>query len=186
MILGSSSIQSESAQTIHHSILSVLQPQINEKENPYAPSLPADFDWYLNWLCFQISRLPEAEASLLANDSDSGTTSLGETSRFHKIFLAINQIARSQDNLSIDEIVEKLIEEDSLTSDSGSSDVSIAQRRLVFAMLGWQSMLFLPAVDATKSSNLNIYRIPGQPNSGLVFDNWSVSIDLTDRPLAFC
>jgi len=109
---------------------------------------------------------------------------LGENSRFHKIFLAINQITRSQDNLSIDEILEKLIEEDALTSDSGSSNVSVAQRRLVFAMLGWQSMLFLPAIDARWSTNLNIYRAPGQPNSGLVFDDWSVSIDLTDRPLA--
>lgn len=131
-----------------------------------------------------MSRLPEDEASLLAEDSKSGTTSFGENSTFHKTFLAINQIARSQDNLSIDEIQQKLIEEGIHLSDSGSSDVFGAQRRLVFAILGWQSMLFLPASDARRPSSLTIYRAPGQPNSGLVFDDWSVSIGLTDRPLA--
>ncbi|KAG9241122.1 hypothetical protein BJ878DRAFT_536715 [Calycina marina] len=154
-------------------------------ENPYAPSsVPADFSWYLKWLYLQVSKLPADEVSLFAKDADSGTTSLGENSTFHKTFLAINQIARSQDNLSIDEIQQKLIEEGIHLLDSDSFDVLRAQRRLVFAMLGWQSMLFLPAFDSRRSSSLNIYRAPGQPNSGLVFDDWSVSIGLTDRPLA--
>lgn len=185
MFLGSRSTQRETTPSIDPSILSFLLPETDQKENPYAPSsVPADFDWYLKWLCLQISRLPEDEASLLAKDADSGTTSLGKNSTFHKTFVTINQITRSQDNLSIDEIQEKLIEEDIFLSDSGSSDVLVAQRRLVFAMLGWQSMLFLPSFDTRRPSSLNICRAPGQPNSGLVFDDWSVPIDLTDRPLA--
>jgi hypothetical protein len=177
-----SSAPSESAQTIDPSVLSILQPQIDERGNPYAPTSPSpDFNWYLNWLCVQISILPEAEASLLANDADSKTTSLGENSRFHRTFLAINQIIRSQDNLSIDRILGKLIEKNILASYSGKHDVLVLQRRLVFAMLGWQSMLFVPGVDATR---FNIYRAPDEPNSGLIFDDWSVSMDLADRPLA--
>lgn len=189
MSIGWRSTQRETAPStdppLNPSILSFLLPETNESENPYAPSsVPADFDWYLKWLCLQIFRLPVDEASLLTKNGDSGTTSLGENSTFHKTFLAINQITRSQDNLSIDEIQEKLIEEDIFLSDSGSSHVLVAQRHLVFAMLGWQSMLFLPAFDTRRPSSLNIHRAPGQPNSGLVFDDWSVPIGLTDRPLA--
>jgi len=185
VIVGLGSTQRETAPSIDRSILTFLLPETNESENPYAPSsIPADFDWYLKWLCLQISSLPEDEASLLAKDADSGTIRLGENSTFHKTFLAINHISRSQDNLSIEEIQEKLIEEDIFLSDSGSSDVLVVQRRLIFAMLGWQSMLFLPAFDTRRASSLNIYKAPGQPNSGLVFDDWSVPISLTDRPLA--
>ncbi|PMD48235.1 hypothetical protein L207DRAFT_626994 [Hyaloscypha variabilis F] len=182
---GSGSLASESPQAVDPSILTILQPQIDERGNPYAPtSPPSDFHWYLKWLCVQISILPEAEASLLADDPDSNTIRLRENSRFHRTFLAINQIIRSEDNLSIDEILEKLMEKNPLAPYSGTQDVLVVQRRLVFAMLGWQSMLFLPAPNTRRSSNLNIYRAPGEPNSGLIFDDWSVSTDLADRPLA--
>ncbi|KAE9371883.1 hypothetical protein N431DRAFT_468037 [Stipitochalara longipes BDJ] len=181
----SSSLPSECSQTVDRSILIIFQPQIDERGNPYAlTSPPSDFDWYLKWLCIQIATLPEAEASLLANDTDFNTTGLGENSRFHQIFLAINQIVRSEDNLSIDEIVDKLTKKNYLASYSGTDDVLDLQRRLVFAMLGWQSMLFLSATNTTRSSDLNIYRAPGEPNPGLIFDDWSVSMDLADRPLA--
>jgi hypothetical protein len=181
----SSSLPSESLHDVDPSILTILQPQIDERGNPYAhTSPPSDFDWYLKWLCIQVSILPEAEASLLANDTDSDTTSLGKNSRFHQIFLAINQIIRSEENLSIDEILDNVLKKDPLAPYSGSHDVSVLQRRLVFAMLGWQSMLFLPGPNTTRSSNFNIYRAPGEPNSGLIFDNWSVPVDLADRPLA--
>jgi hypothetical protein len=181
----SSSLASESPQAVDPSILTILQSQTDERGNPYAPTFPpSGFDWYLKWLCVQISILPEAEASLLANDADSNTARLGEYSRFHRTFLAINQIIRSEYNLSIDEILEKLIEKNPLAPYSGTHDVLVVQRRLIFAMLGWQSMLFLPASNTSRSSNLNIYRAPGEPNSGLIFDDWSVSMDLADRPLS--
>lgn len=101
-----------------------------------------------------------------------------------KRFWLSTKYPRSQGNPSINEIQEKLMEEDIFSSHSGSSDISVAQRRLIFAMLGWLSMLFLPAFDTRTPSSLNIYRAPGQPSSGLVFDDWSVSTSPTDRPLA--
>lgn len=177
--------QRETAQSIDPSILSILQPEIEEKENPYTPSsVPADFDWYLNWLCLQIYKLPEAEAALLASDSDTRAPSLGENSQFHRTFLAINRIIRSQENLSIDEILENLAKDHTLSFRPDVPHVLAVQRRLVFAMLGWQSMLFLPALNERTDFCLNVYKAPGQPNSGLVFDGWSAPIELADRPLA--
>jgi hypothetical protein len=132
----------------------------------------------------QASRLPEAEAPLLADDSDWRSMSLGENSTSRHTYLATNQTIRSEENLSIDETLEGLIKEDGFSADSSSPDILAAQRGLVFAMLGWQSMLFLTAYDTKGSSNLKIYRAPRESNSGLVLDNWTVPIELSDSLLA--
>lgn len=104
-------------------------------------------------------------------------------SRFHHIFKSVNELLRSHKGTSIDEIIEHLVDDALLERASDSSNVFVAQQHLVFALLGWQSMLFLPSFQNNPLRELAIHRAPGEPNSGLLFDTYSVSLSVADRPL---
>ena len=188
MLLGSSTTINQALRNVDTSILSIFQEQSDENANlgnPYTYlSAPSNLDWYVKWLTCQISTLPESIALLLVKEFDLRTAKLQDNSRFHQIFNSVNEFLRSRKDASIDEIVGHLVEGGLLEPASDASDVFAAQRLLIFSILGWQSMLFLPSFEANTLREFAIHRPPGEPNSGLLFDTYSVSLDLADRPLA--
>lgn len=44
-------------------------------------------------------------------------------------------------------------------------------------------MLFLPSFQSNALHELVIHRAPNEPNSGLLFDTYSISLNMADRPL---
>ncbi|RFU28345.1 hypothetical protein B7463_g8000, partial [Scytalidium lignicola] len=153
---------------VDNSILSVFQIDTDENANPYHISPSPNYDWYLKRLQLQIPLLPDSVALLLAGASDLVAGNLLETPRFCCIFNSVNKFLRSYNGISVDEIIEHLVESASC----------------VHSIRGWQSILFLPSFEADPVHELAIRRAYGEPNSGLLFDTYSVSLDLADRQLA--
>lgn len=128
--------------------------------------------------------LPDSIKLLLNDGSDLGIAYPLESKRFRLFFSTINESLRSKEATSIDDIVEQLEENVLFGPTSDALEVLRAQRLLVFALLGWQSMLFLPSFEDSTYGQLAIRKAPDVPNSGLLFDTYSVSENLADRPLA--
>ena len=98
--------------------------------------------------------------------------------------MAVNEhIRKDANNLSIDDIIQHLSESSLLPKPATPSE-PLPARLLVFAILGWQTMLYLPSFGSCSLSELAIHQDADQPNSKLVFDTYKVSVDLADRPLA--
>ena len=111
--------------------------------------LPADIfqsicPWYRNWVINQISQQPTDTFYLIkdaANDK-----SIIQNEQFLSIWSEILQSLSRVPSNSIDSIVEDLISKDLLQIDSHipSHDIPSHARYLVFAIIGWQTMLFKP------------------------------------------
>ncbi|CAK7212518.1 hypothetical protein SEUCBS140593_001530 [Sporothrix eucalyptigena] len=97
-------------------------------------------------------------------------------------------------DVSIDEIIDYLEETGVLLSQkqdrpgnagADKDDIKDAQRLLVFALLGWQSMVYLPELNSHPTHTLAIQHDTEWPDSGLVFDRYTIasSADMSDRPL---
>jgi hypothetical protein len=82
--------------------------------------------------------------------------------------------------VTIDGVVEHLRKTQKLETTPESSN---AERLLVFAILGWQSMLYRPAFNTCTLHELAVHEYDIHSNSGLVFDTHKVSVELSDRPL---
>src|SRR5205814_516114 len=88
---------------------------------------------------------------------------------FNRIFTAVGKYIQENEGVTIDEVVEHL----QITEMMDRTPESFAaQRLLVFAILGWQSMLYLPAFNTCSLHELSIHQDAGQPNSGLIFDTY--------------
>lgn len=98
--------------------------------------------------------------------------------------MAVNNFVRQYSSWSIDEIVAYLTAESLFESTMVHPDMLPAQRLLVFSILGWQSMLYLPSFNTCSLNELAIHQDIEQPNSKLVFDTFKISADLADRPMA--
>lgn len=57
-------------------------------------------------------------------------------------------------------------------------------RNLVFACLGWRTMLYRPTFNVCPLDNFAIQQDDGEPDSGLVFDTYRAPTELSDRPLS--
>lgn len=172
------------------SILSIFQSRGNEKDNNDEISLsascmiPSDLGWYLSWLAGQITDLPDCLNNLLAGDGTGDPVDLSPNCVFYRVFMAVDEYIRRDDNLSIDEIVQYLTEDSILESTMVHPDVIPAQRLLIFAIVGWQSMLYLPSFNTCSLRELAIHNDINQPDSTLVFDTFKISAELADRPMA--
>ena len=122
-----------------------------------------------------LQMLPHAIGQLLV-----GEDRLLESNAFERVFQAVSALVREERGLSIDEVLEHLRIVEKMES---TQDTFKAQRLLVFAILGWQSMLYLPAFNICSQDQLAIHDYDDQVNSGLVFDASKVSVDLAARPL---
>ena len=98
-----------------------------------------------------------------------------------KAFTAVARYVSSTEAVSIDEVVDHLRTAEKLEV---SSEYPDASRLLVFAILGWQTMLYKPAFNICSFGDLAIYADDLRPDSGLVFDSYRVPVDLADRPLS--
>ncbi|WEW59211.1 hypothetical protein PRK78_004680 [Emydomyces testavorans] len=134
-----------------------------------------DLSWYSSWLSRQLNNLPSTLRRMRV-----GCSQLSNETTFNRIFTAVGKYAQENEGISIDEVVEHLRKTEKM---DGTSESFHAQRLLVFAILGWQSMLYLPAFNVCSFHELAIHQDAGQPHSGLVFDTYKVSADLADRPL---
>lgn len=113
-------------------------------------------------------------------------------SDFLKVFTAVNKYVRQGGSCGIDEIVEHLVTHKLRVFHQKGPDMVIHQRYLVFAILAWQFMLFLPSFDSyplneyaiNRDDQFAIYQDINQPNSGLVFDAFQMPMDLADRETA--
>ncbi|KAF2267609.1 hypothetical protein CC78DRAFT_511770 [Lojkania enalia] len=131
--------------------------------------------WYHPWLHGQIANMSEVMRQLKV-----GSEMLLEGNGFEKVFAAVAKFVRDSEGISIDDIVEYLRETESIEN---TPEVFGAQRLLVFAILGWQSMLYRPAFNTCTLSELAIHEDGDEHSSRLVFQTNRISAELCDRPL---
>lgn len=99
--------------------------------------------WYRWWLDQQLENVPGTFCSLLPDGEDK--IRLQEAPSFSKVFLEIAHFARTEPGPSIDGIVEHLVSLKLLKKPDSLSGTLQTCRTLVFAILGWQTMLYTPS-----------------------------------------
>lgn len=135
-----------------------------------------DRGWYNVWLSRQLDNLPYCLRELrIGGEKLRIKQSLGPLCE------VVGDYARKNYGVSIDEIVEHLQEARIFDR---TKEMLGAQRLLIFAVLGWQSMLYQAAFNVCSVQELAIHKDSRQPHSGLVFDTYRVTADLSDRPLS--
>lgn len=131
--------------------------------------------WYTHWLTYQLTGLPNTLSELLV-----GEENLLDEGVFERVFTSVKSVLQDTEGMSIDDVVEHL--QGSLGMES-TKEAFKTQRTLVFAILGWQSMLYQPAFNVCSLDQFAIDEDSCQPNSGLVYDNFKVDAELAERPL---
>ncbi|KAF2811120.1 uncharacterized protein BDZ99DRAFT_508447 [Mytilinidion resinicola] len=138
-------------------------------------STSADLSWYHPWLHGQVTNMSHAVRQLRV-----GEETLLENNAFERVFTATGTFVRDTEMVTIDDVVEHLRKTQKMEN---TRQTFKAQRLLVFAILGWQSMLYRPAFNTCSGDELAVHEDDDESNSGLVFDTNKVSADLADRPL---
>lgn len=174
---------------IDPSILSIFKGEDENKEQkdpssdgPYMVSF--DLSWYRPWLAEQISNLPNCLTKLLSKDGALNTIDLTTDTPFYRFFMIIRQYtSKAERSLTIDEIIKYL--GDDLAQESLVQTENVPElKHLVFAILGWQSMLYRPSFNTCPLSQFAVHQEVDQPDSGLIFDTYKLSAYLSDRPVA--
>lgn len=135
-----------------------------------------DMSWYDTWLSRQLKELPYCLTGLRV-----ASHMLPDRQCLNTLFEAIEDFANRIEGVSIDEITKYLQETGIFDT---AQELLGPQRLLVFAILGWRSMLYQAAFNVCSVQELAIHQDSGQPHSGLVFDTYRVSAELSDRPLS--
>ena len=118
-----------------------------------------DLDWYTSWLAHQFSRVPAGFLHVRYDENSSGVFSDSTDFDFLKVFATVNKYVCQGESCGIDEIVEHLVTHYLRVSQKYDSDTVLHQRYLVFPLLGWQSVLFLPSFDFYPLSEYAIHRV---------------------------
>lgn len=173
------------------SILSIfLAPGIDghiEENVAFTPTnmISCDMSWYCPWLAEQIANLPESLRSLLNSEKNSDNLiHLTVQSKLYRIFMSVSEFIRQDSGPSIDQAIEHLVEQSQLSPSDEGSELSLQHRLLVFAILGWQSMLYLPAFGTCPPEELAILQLEDQRNSGLIFETFKAASHLAERPMS--
>lgn len=111
-----------------------------------------DKHWYPSWPVEQLKTLPPPLQNIRVCGSPTS-----KTGGFERLVNAIDQYALETDGVSIDEIIENLWLTDVLEKKNQSIEVLQYHRALVFACLGWRSMLFLPAFNVCSFAEFAIH-----------------------------
>ena len=150
-----------------------------------------DLDWYPGWLAHQLTRVPAGFLQVRYQEISNEDSSMSTESDFMKVFAAVDKYVSQGESCGIDEIVEHLLTHHFRFLHGNGLDTVTHQRYLVFSILAWQSMLFLPSFDsyplnecAIRNNQFAIHQNINQPNSGLVFDVFQMPMDLADREMA--
>ncbi|EFW99309.1 hypothetical protein CMQ_5730 [Grosmannia clavigera kw1407] len=140
-----------------------------------------DLDWYRPWLREQRRKHPAFPDNRNDRNDRNPTHFVLDDADFDTLESAILKHIRTTRGLSIDDVIEHL-DWDSLDLDASQSGPSTYfKRSLIFSILGWQSMVYQPEFKVCPDSSLAIYR--AEPDSRLVYDTYTVPVDLCDRPL---
>lgn len=107
--------------------------------------------------------------------------SLSDRPAFLELYALVESYARGNRGFGIDDVVDHLRETEVFAAEQDDPTIEQAQRLLIFALLGWQSMVYVPALNVSPPSMLSVHQ---DIDSGLVFDTRSVLADLCDRPLS--
>ena len=179
------------ALTVDATVLRIFRQRPAPADEPYTfldtspDSNVCDLDWYCSWLAHQTSTLPSEFLEILPNTGSATVSISSVESAFSKVFYAISEYVCPGESRGIDKIIEHLVvQRRLLLPDDDDTYTNLRQRYLVFAILGWQSMLFLPSFNTCPLNELAVYQDINQPNSRLVFDTFKMSTDLTDREMA--
>ena len=127
--------------------------------------------WYGQWLKLQQSLHPQVIRDL--NDAN------GKCLNYKVCFISVSSFIKGKAGISIDEIIQHLQDEKVLAD---TADALNAQRLLIFTILGYQSMLYLPAFNVCPLSELAMGQHQKEDNE-LFFIMNKVSADLAERPL---
>ncbi|KAI1407009.1 hypothetical protein F5Y13DRAFT_195811 [Hypoxylon sp. FL1857] len=113
------------------------------------PNLP----WYSCWLESQLSQQPkELYACVEGFDEEARG---GSFDRIKPLYVRISDIIISNDSPSVNNIVEKLLEDGSILASEEVQGLQSAMD-LVFSMIGWQTMLYRPDVFSSPPSQFCI------------------------------
>jgi hypothetical protein len=156
-------------------LLSVKTSRKAKKFSKQTYSCSGDNRWYTCWLAYHVTSLPSTLNCLRV-----GEKSLLDDGVFIQVFTAVKTLLQDSEGVSIDDVVEHL--RTSLSMESTKESLQ-PQRTLVFAILGWQSMLYRPAFNVCSFDQFAIDEDSCQPNSGLVYDTFKVDAELAERPL---
>lgn len=147
--------------------------------------ISSDMSWYCPWLAEQIANLPDSLRSLLNSGKNSDSLiHLTVQSKLYQISMSVSKFIRQDSSPSIDQAIEHLVEQSYLSPSDEGSKLILQHRLLVFAILGWQSMLYLPAFGTCPPEELAILQLEDQRNSGLIFETFKAASHLAERPMA--
>ncbi len=136
-----------------------------------------DLSWYEAWLAARLRTLPGVLHNILVRES-----SIADIVGFEALCIDIEQFTSQNEGSSIDDIVEHLTLSQILPKNE-LDDLSLL-RTLIFAALGWRSMLYRPALNTCSFDQLEILHDEGDVESGLVYDTYRLPAYLSDRPLS--
>ena len=149
-----------------------------------------DLDWYPNWLANQLGKIDRHElhsnlrwAVSYENwaDADNESTSPVDPSPLDSDFLTIFRAVKSNAcEGPIDHIINLLIDEGVFKDNGGDQATDFMRENLVFAMLGWLSMLYSPCFDH-EVTTFKIRHDSNQPNSRLVYETFVVDSKATEH-----
>lgn len=143
-----------------------------------------DLDWYPSWLTKQLNKI---ERNVLQHKMRSAVLCVDDwvdedgadkecssplTSDFLKVFKAVKRNAGEQ---PVDHIIDALIRDGVFKENDQGQTTDLIREHMVFAMLGWLSMLYVPSFDDLEDVKWKIHHDPTQPNSGLIYDTFEVN-----------
>lgn len=132
---------------------------------------PIRIGWYGHWLHSQKTLWPPVIKKIRDGK--------GEALNFNLCFISVSSFVKGKEGMSIDDIIRHLQEQKILGREPGALN---AQRLLIFAILGYQSMLYLPAYNVCPLSELAISQHQKKINE-LFFTMNKVSVDHAEKPI---
>ncbi|KAK0702011.1 hypothetical protein B0T26DRAFT_757972 [Lasiosphaeria miniovina] len=136
-----------------------------------------DLDWHPTWLASQRSNLPPSVTSLCLHGKP-----ISEDQIFDLVFRQVATYSCDNRGFSVDDVIDHLHATVGLEDTDGGHKLD-AKRLLVFAVLGWQTMVYQPGLGVCPLDELAIHHDTGAPDSRLIFNSYKTQTDLCDRPL---
>lgn len=174
---------------IDPSITSIFEPDLDDGTKSSISTLTPeksgtrsyDLSWYPAWLATQLRLLPSCISDLF-NNHDLEVPRLIKGTEFFTIFMEVNRLVRHDSYaLGIDDVVQQICIQMNWNEDEGT-DLA-ACRLLVFAILGWQTMLYSSAFNTCSLEEFAVQQDEALSGSRVVFHTYKISANLSDRPL---
>lgn len=111
-----------------------------------------NFQWYDRWIRRQIQEQPEELFSTISIPEKGPEKHW--TSCFGKVWEAVALCITTSDDTSIDSVIANLVDNGNV--DSIAPETHLITKNLVFAIIGWQTMLYIPDIHSCPPSQLAI------------------------------